>query len=105
MQTLIAETKAQGAGFAEPRFAATMRLAGLSLEGQPITVAKLDARFWGLPTPVAGVIGMDLLKGYVLDVRFAPCRIGLWRAGEAPPFAGGHVAPLSLAGGLPAVEA
>jgi hypothetical protein len=104
-QTLMAVDAAQGAGFADDRFEGPVRLAGLVIDHQQVAKAKLDARFWWLSTPVAGVIGADLLGGYVLDVRFAPCRIGLWRAGEAPGFKAEAALPLGWSQGRPVVQA
>ena len=101
--TLLEETQAQARGVAGPR--AKVRLAGLSLTASDVTSAKLDARFWGLPTPVAGVIGADLLAGLVLDVRFAPCRIGIWKPGKAPPFHPAQTLPLAWREGRPTVLA
>lgn len=74
-RTQLAETQAQGAGFAETALTGEVRLAGLRLTGRPVAVADLDMRTGALPTPIAGVIGVDLLKAYVLDVSFAPCRV------------------------------
>jgi hypothetical protein len=104
-RTLLDETPAQSAGITPTELAGRVRLAGLVVEQQPIAVAKLDARVWRLPTPVAGVIGADLLRGLVLDVRFEPCRVGLWRPAEAPPFPAGLVLPLGWAEGRPTAPA
>ncbi|HEX2802064.1 MAG TPA: hypothetical protein VHN73_08380, partial [Phenylobacterium sp.] len=46
----------------------------------------LDLRTGALPTPVAGVIGADLLRPYVLDVSFSPCRVRISAKGRAPAF-------------------
>jgi hypothetical protein len=103
-RTLLADTQAQGAGFADGGLA-TVRLAGLSVADRPVAVAKLDSRFYWLPTPVAGVIGADVLKAYVLDVSFAPCRLGLWPAGAAPAFPRGRWLALDWAEGRPVASA
>jgi hypothetical protein len=103
--TLLADTQAEGAGFSETALTGEVRLAGQALEGRPVAVAKLDARLRFLPTPVAGVIGADVLKSYVLDVRFAPCRIGVWRPGRAPRFGPALRQPLGWADGRPVAEA
>ncbi len=103
--TQLAETQAQGAGYADTALSGAVRLAGLTLRGQPVAVAAIDLRTGVLPTPVAGVIGADVLNGYVLDVRFAPCRIGLYRAGHAPPFRSGAALPLRWVAGRPVVTA
>jgi hypothetical protein len=103
--TLLADTPAQAAGFADTALTGEIRLAGLDLPERPVAVATLDARFRYLPTPVAGVIGADVLKDYVVDVHFAPCRIALWRPGAAPRFGPSKRLPLTWAGGRPAAPA
>jgi hypothetical protein len=99
--TLMAETQAQGAGFGEVALRGEVRLAGVALHDRPVQVAKLDARLRPLPTPVAGVIGADILAGWVLDVRFAPCRVELHEPGQAPPFAHAVTLPLDWRAGRP----
>jgi hypothetical protein len=84
--TQLAETQAQGAGFAETALTGEVRLAGLRIPDRAVAVADLDLRTGALPTPVAGVIGADVLRPYVLDVSFAPCRVTLSRPGHAPRF-------------------
>ena len=42
--TLLDETQAQGAGYAETALVAAVRLTGLELPGRPVRVAVLDAR-------------------------------------------------------------
>jgi len=103
--TLLADTQAGGAGFAATALTGRVRLAGLTLKDRPIAVAALDLRTGALPTPIAGVIGADLLKGFVLDVSFAPCRVALWRAGEARPFPSRAVLPLRWIADVPTAEA
>ena len=104
-RTLLADTQAQGAGFAETALAGEVRLAGMEVRRQPVTVAKLDARLAALPTPVAGVIGADVLSRYVLDVSFAPCRIGLWRPGQAPRLGRAAGVPIAWRSGRPVAAA
>ena len=104
-RTVLADTRAQGAGFTATRIAGDVRLAGLSLPAQPVSVEKIDVRTGLFPTPIAGVLGADLLRGHVLDVRFAPCRIGLYRPGRTPPFAASRRLRLESLAGLPAVAA
>lgn len=103
--TLLADTPAQGAGYAETALVGEVRLAGLELGERPVAVATLDARFRALPTPVAGVIGADVLAGRVLDVRFAPCRVTLSEPGRAPPFRSTVSLPLAWRGGRPVAPA
>lgn len=103
--TLLADTQAQGAGFAATALTGEVRVAGLDLRDRPVAVAVLDARLFALPTPVAGVIGADVLAGRVLDVRFAPCRIGLYEPGHAPAFRHAASLPLAWRGGRPVTPA
>lgn len=104
-QTQLAETQAQGAGFAETALTADIRLAGQTIAAQPVAVADIDVRTGLLPTPIAGVIGADALKGLVLDVNPAPCRIGLWRPREAPRLRPVATLPISWAAGRPTIPA
>jgi hypothetical protein len=85
-RTQLAETQAQAAGFEETALTGEVRLAGLRIAGRPVEVADLDLRTGALPTPIAGVIGADLLTPYVLDVSFSPCRVALNPKSRAPRF-------------------
>jgi hypothetical protein len=84
--TQLAETQAQTAGFDETALTGDLRLAGVSLTGATVAVADLDMRTGALPTPVAGVIGADVLRPYVVDISFAPCRVRLSLPRRAPGF-------------------
>lgn len=84
--TQLADSQAQAAGYVATALVGPVRLAGLNLPNRPVTVAVLDLRTGALPTPVAGVIGADVLRPYVLDVSFAPCRVRLSAKGHAPAF-------------------
>jgi hypothetical protein len=103
--TQIAETQAQTAGFSETALSGKVRLAGLRLSGQPVAVAKLDMRTGALPTPIAGVIGADVLKNYVLEVRFSPCRIRLTRSGPERRAKGAQRLRINWIGGVPTIRA
>ncbi|WP_374472131.1 hypothetical protein [Phenylobacterium sp.] len=104
-RTTLAETQAQEMGYAGPQVTGDVLLAGVRLTGLPVAVADLDVRTGLLPTPVAGVIGADVLKDQVVDVSFAPCRVRLSRPGRAPAFPGQRLdlawaegRPVALAG-------
>lgn len=84
--TLLHETKAQGAGLTGIALHGPVRIAGLSLPDLAFSVVDLDSRTWAFPTPIAGVIGADLLSGYVVDVSFEPCRVAIYPPGTAPRF-------------------
>lgn len=103
--TLLADTQAQSAGYADTALAGEVRLAGLDLQGRPVAVAKLDSRLRALPTPVAGVIGADVLAGRVIDVDFAPCRVSIHAPDRTPPFGRGVSLPLTWRAGRPVVPA
>lgn len=101
--TQLHETRAQSEGFAATTLTGGVRIAGVRLPDRPIAVVDLDARTYDFPTPIAGVIGADVLAGLVLDVSFAPCRVGLWPKGREPRLAHARSLPLTLAGGRPLV--
>ena len=104
--TQLADSQAQTAGYAETQLKGPIRLAGVSLKGRPVAVEALDMRTGALPTPIAGVIGADVLKGFVLDVSFAPCRVRLSRPGHAGPFpAPAATLPLAWRAGRPTARA
>lgn len=98
--SLLHDTAARTHGYAEDRVEGDVRLAGMKIASASLGVADLDLRTWNLPTPVAGVIGADLLKDFVLDVRYAPCRVRLWAPGRAPR-PRGRVLPLGWDAGRP----
>jgi len=69
-----------------------------------LTVASVDDRSLGLPTTINGLIGADVLAGYVVDLRLSPCRIRLWR-GRAPPLGPSQTLAMEMVGGAPTVAA
>jgi hypothetical protein len=103
--TQLAESQAQTAGFAETALMGSIRLAGVSLARRPVQVAAIDLRTGALPTPIAGVIGADVLKSFVLDVSFAPCRIALRAPGHAGRFQAKASLPMAWLAGRPVVMA
>ena len=103
-ESALHETKAQAEGIAEPAVTGDVRLAGLTAPAAPLKVVDLDLRTWNLPTPVAGVIGVDVLRGWVVEVSYAPCRVQVWRPGEAPAWRGRRLA-LTWDEGRPTAEA
>lgn len=103
--TLLHDTRAQAAGFEATSLTASVRLAGQSLQALPIQVVGLDARSAGFATPIAGVIGADVLGRYVVDLDFSPCRIRLSLPGQAPRFGGGFTLPLALTNGAVTLSA
>jgi hypothetical protein len=103
--TQLAETQAQAAGFKETALTGEVRLAGLRIANRPVEVADLDLSTRALPTPVAGVIGADVLRAYVLDVSFAPCRVALNPKGRAQPFQAAQSLPMAWVAERPVVAA
>lgn len=103
--TQLADSQAQTAGFAETALVGEVRLAGVVARDRPVAVASLDLRTGALPTPIAGVIGADVLRAYVLDVTFAPCRVTLSPAGRAPPFRATNALPMRWVADRPVVAA
>ncbi len=98
-------TRALSEGIITPDFRAPVRLAGMKLGVADIAVANLNARTWGFTTEISGVIGADLLDGYVVDLTLAPtCRIALWR-GKAPAFDARSSLKLTTLDGAPLVTA
>lgn len=87
-QTTLHSTKAEAEGIADTALTGDVRLAGMAIRAVPLTVADLDVRTWNLPTPAGGVIGADVLKGFVVDVSYAPCRVRLSLPGKAPRVSG-----------------
>jgi hypothetical protein len=103
--TQLADSQAQTAGFAETALMGEVRLAGMVATGRPVAVEVLDLRTGALPTPIAGVIGADVLRGYVVDVSFAPCRVTLSPAGHAPRFGAAQSLPMGWVADRPVVAA
>jgi hypothetical protein len=84
------------------------REASLALAGERIpasfAVASLDSRSLGLPTTINGLIGADVLAGYVIDLRLSPCRLALWRR-RAPPMGPAQTLPVTWIAGIPTIAA
>lgn len=104
-RTLLHETKGQMAGYLTPAQRGDVEIAGLDLQDRPFTVVDLDARTAAFPTPIAGVIGADILAAYVVDVSFAPCRIVIRPAAEAQGFRPVLTLPFQAGRNLPTARA
>lgn len=101
-RTLLHETKAQMAGITEPEPILPVEVAGLKAPTVSVRVADLDARGAGFVTPIAGVIGMDVLAGHSVEIDFARCRVRIdkpWRARRQV------VLPVEMIQGLPTIVA
>jgi hypothetical protein len=104
-QTVLADSQAQGAGYAETALTGDIVLAGQRIAGLPMLVQGIDVRTGLFPTPIAGIIGADALKAYVVDVSFAPCRVALHAPGRAPAFGRATALPMLWIAGRPAIAA
>lgn len=102
--SLLHETKAQMSGYAQTDLTLPIRLAGQRVEAAPVIVRDLDYRGVGFVTPIAGVIGADILDRYVVSIDFAPCRVRLEALGSAA-IPGGRALPVTVVGGVPTVQA
>jgi len=102
--TLLHETAAQRAGFAQTALVLPVRLAGQQAAAAPVAVRDLDYRGVGFVTPIAGVIGADILDRYVVTLDFAPCRLGLEPPGRSATRPAGALR-VALVGGVPTVVA
>jgi hypothetical protein len=101
-RTLLHDTKAQMAGFLESERTLPVEIAGLKAPAVSVGIADLDARGAGFVTPIAGVIGMDVLAGHSVEIDFADCRVRIdrpWRARRQVVF------PVELVEGLPTITA
>ncbi|MDZ4322430.1 MAG: aspartyl protease family protein [Phenylobacterium sp.] len=98
----IHNTRAQAAGVEGDSLAGEVRLAGAQVPGRNLAVEDLDARTWAFPTPIAGVIGADILKGFVVELDTSPCRLTLAAAGALPRASGAGL-PMGWRGAVPVV--
>jgi hypothetical protein len=96
-------TTAQTSGIDDATEASgTLSVAGERVPAR-LAIADLDDRGWGFPTGIDGVIGVDGLAGYVVDLRFSPCRLSLRR--RAPPATALASLPVTMLEGVPTVAA
>jgi hypothetical protein len=103
--SVLAETQAQAAGFDGQQARGGARFAGQARPDLTVAIADLDARTYAFETPIAGVIGEDVLAGYIVDIRFAPCWIALWPPGAEPRFRPTVRRDIALRDGAPLVDA
>jgi hypothetical protein len=80
--TLLHDTQAQTAGVAAREAKLSVVLAGLRRD-LDVSIVDLDARALGFPTPIAGVLGQDVLGGRAMRVSLVPCRLWLLERHQA----------------------
>jgi len=102
-QSILHLDRAQMEGITAPTVDAPLAFVGERMPAH-LAVASIDTRSLGLPSTINGVIGADVLAGYVIDLRFAPCRLRLW-PGRAPPSRGAKPLPVGMIAGVPTVRA
>ncbi|MDI1364263.1 MAG: hypothetical protein PSX79_05255, partial [bacterium] len=102
--TLLHETTAQMGGYADTDLTLPVRLAGQRVAAAPVAVRDLDYRSVGFVTPIAGVIGADILTRFVVSLDFAPCRLRLDPLG-GPIRPKGRALAVTMVHGLPTVLA
>src|SRR5580658_6180762 len=90
-------------GIVTPTSSDTLRLGDQRIPAT-LAVTNLDARTIGLPTTLNGLIGADVLTGYVIDLQLSPCRLALWPR-HPPAFHATTRLPVSIVGGVPTVGA
>lgn len=100
--SVVHNTRAQAAGIEGDSLAGEVRLAGIQVAERDLAIEDLDARTWAFPTPIAGVIGADILRDFVVELDTTPCRLTLASAGVLPS-PGGASLPISWRGPLPVV--
>jgi hypothetical protein len=103
-ESLLHLTAAQMAGLPEDSARAPLRIAGEAISRARLKVADLDARTGAFVTNIEGVIGVDLLKAYVIEFQPSPCRLGLYRPGSRGP-RGARRLRVRMVDGVPAVLA
>lgn len=105
-RTELHETRAMGEGYSGEAVTLEVRVGGISFPEREVAIVDQDARTWAFPTPIAGVIGADVLRHLVLEAQFEPCRLRVGPPSRppagAPPAA---VLPLTWIEGRPTVRA
>ncbi len=103
--TILDATRASAADITGDIVTGPVTVAGLTRPSVTIQVAELDPRTRDFPTPIAGVLGSDVLGGLVVDIQAEPCRLGLYQPGAEPPVEERKLIPLQLTSGVPYLRA
>jgi hypothetical protein len=85
----------------------TINLLYLSKTRIPYVKVYLEnlKEFRDSPVPIDGIIGVDLLKTFIVTIDYEHQQLLLYRAGKTPPEVKGKRMPLSLNFKTPAIEA
>jgi len=102
-QSQLDATQASEVGITDIAATVEVRLAGRAFAGVRMQNLELDARTRAFPTPISGVLGSDLLAGWLVEVRPDPCRLRLSRPRAAR--GRGTTLPVELKGGVPYIRA
>lgn len=102
-QSQLDATQASEADVGDAAVNGEVLLAGQAFAKVALQVLALDDRTRAFPTPIAGVLGSDILAGRVIEVRPDPCRVRLSRHGPHTPAE--ITLPIELRGGVPYVRA
>jgi hypothetical protein len=80
-RTELHDTRARGMGLSGDATQGEVDIGGFSFPDRSLAIVSQDARTYAFPTPIAGVIGADVLKAVIVEVDFRPCHVELY----APP--------------------
>jgi hypothetical protein len=104
-KSLLDATQASEADIDQAATVGEVRLAGRVIAGVRMGVVALDERTRDFPTPIAGVLGSDVLAGLVVEVEPEPCRLRLSSPGRAARPRAWTILPVELRAGVPYVRA
>jgi hypothetical protein len=97
-------TRAQNDGIIASSVRGPLVLAGETIPDLELMVVDLDDRTRVFDTTINGVIGADVLGGFVVDLSFSPCRLALIRRRQSP-IAGATRLSVRYLDGVPSVSA
>jgi hypothetical protein len=103
--SLLDATQASEADIDQAAAVGEVRLAGRVVAGARMGVVALDERTRDFPTPIAGVLGSDVLAGQVIEVETGPCRLRISSPGRPARPRAWTLLPVELRDGVPYVRA
>lgn len=83
-RTELHDTRAQGMGLNGDATQGEVDIGGFRFPDRSLAIVSQDARTYAFPTPIAGVIGADVLKAVIVEVDFQPCRVELHAPADGP---------------------